>query len=273
MIERKIGKLTPSSTLTWALLLLWMSSCYSRKELIYLQDPTFSNEYPTQIKNRRPTYKLQTNDVLHIDIQNPDTESAQFFNYGQEGMQAFGNQLTLFVQGHSVDEGGYVTVPLVGKVKVEDLTVDEAKNLLQQEVDKFLRNTSVDVKLISFKISVMGEVNNPGYYYVYNGQANVLEGLSLAGDLTDFGSRSNIKLIRQNENGAEVILLDLTNSDMMKSKYYYLLPNDVIYVEPSTQQLRRENLVPIGIVFTAITSLALLANVIINFSNTQNNTP
>ena len=273
MNKINIKETSPTTAIAWALLLVCLSSCYSRRELIYLQDPTFSGEYPTQIKNRRPTYKLQVNDVLHIDIQNPDTESAQFFNYGQEQMQAFGNQPNLFVQGHSVDEGGYVTVPLVGKVKVEDLTVDEAKDLLQQEVDKFLRNTSVDVKLISFKISVMGEVNNPGYYYVYNGQANVLEGLSLAGDLTDFGNRSNIKLIRQNDNGAEVILLDLTSSDVMKSKYYYLLPNDVIYVEPSAQQLKRENLVPIGIVFTAITSLALIANVIINFSNTQSNTP
>ncbi len=271
MIKKTPRKLSSFSTIAGMLLIIWTSSCYSRKELVYLQDPTFSNEYPTQIKNRRPTYKLQVNDVLHIDIQNPDAESAQFFNYGQQQMQAFGNQSTLFVQGHSIDEGGYVTVPLVGKVKVEELTVDEAKNLLQQEVDKFLRNTSVDVKLVSFKISVMGEVNNPGYYYVYNGQANVLEGLSLAGDLTDFGNRNNIKLIRQNDNGAEVILLDLTNSDVMKSKYYYLLPNDVIYVEPSARQLKRENLVPIGIVFSAITSLALIANVVINFSNTRNN--
>lgn len=273
MNRTNIAKTSPSTAIAWVLLLVCVSSCYSRKELIYLQDSTFSGDYPTQIKNRRPTYKLQINDVLHINIQNPDTESAQFFNYGQEQMQGFGNQSNLFIQGHSVDEGGYVTVPLVGKVKVEDLTVDEAKNLLQQEVDKFLRNTTVDVKLISFKISVMGEVNNPGYYYVYNGQANVLEGLSLAGDLTDFGNRNNIKLIRQNDSGAEVILLDLSSSDVMKSKYYYLLPNDVIYVEPSVRQLRRENLVPIGIVFTAITSLALLANVIINFSNTRSNNP
>ena len=253
------------------LLLLWMSSCYSRKELVYLQDPTFSDEYPTQIKNRRPTYRLQVNDVLHIDIQNPDAESAQFFDYGQQQNPGFGGQPNFFLQGHSVDQEGFVTVPLIGKVKVQELTVDEAKNLLQQEVDKFLRNTTVDVKLISFKISVMGEVNNPGYYYVFNGQANVMEGLSLAGDLTDFGNRNNIKLIRQNDNGAEVILLDLTNSDVMKSKYYYLLPNDVIYVEPSAQQVKRENLVPVGIVFSAITSLALIANVIINFSNTRNN--
>ena len=251
------------------LLLVWLTSCYSRKELVYLQDPTFSDEYPTQIKNRRPTYKLQANDVLHIDIQNPDSETAQLFNYGQQQMNAFGNQSTLFVTGHSIGEDGFVTVPLIGKVKVLDLSVDEAKRLLQQEVDKFLKNTTVELKLISFKVSVMGEVNNPGYYYIYNGQANVLEGLSLAGDITEFGNRNNIKLIRQSDNGAEVVLLDLTSSDVMKSKYYYLLPNDVIYVEPSNKQVRRANLEPIAVVFSALTTLALIVNAVVNFRNNQ----
>lgn len=251
------------------LVLVWLSSCYSRKELVYLQDSSFSEEYPTQIKNRRPVYRLQVNDVLHIDIQNPDAETAQYFNYGQEEMRGFGNESNLFIMGHSIGEQGLVTVPLIGKVKVVDLTVEEAKTLLQQEVDKFLRNTTVDVKLISFKISVMGEVNNPGYYYVYNGQANVLEGLSLAGDITQFGNRNNIKLIRQNDNGAEVILLDLTSSEVMKSKYYYLLPNDVIYVEPSSRQVKRANLEPVAIVFSALTTLALIINAVVNFRNNQ----
>ena len=256
-------------TTLYLLMLVWLSSCYSRKELIYLQDTSFSDEYPTQIKNRRPAYKLQVNDVLHIDVQNPDAETAQYFNYGQQEMRGFGNQSNLFIMGHSIGEEGFVTVPLIGKVKVIDLTVDEAKTLLQQEVDKFLRNTTVDVKLISFKISVMGEVNNPGYYYVYNGQANVLEGLSLAGDITQFGNRDNIKLIRQNDNGAEVILLDLTSSEIMKSKYYYLLPNDVIYVEPTSRQVKRANLEPVAIVFSALTTLALIINAVVNFRNNQ----
>ena len=260
---------TPSRATAYFLILVWLSSCYSRKELVYLQDSSFSDEYPTQIKNRRPTYKLQVNDVLHIDVQNPDTETAQYFNYGQQEMRGFGNESNLFIMGHSIGGEGFVTVPMIGKVKVVDLTVDEAKALLQQEVDKFLRNTTVDVKLISFKISVMGEVNNPGYYYVYNGQANVLEGISLAGDLTQFGNRDNVKLIRQNDNGAEVILLDLTSSEVMKSKYYYLLPNDVIYVEPSKKQIKRANLEPVAIVFSALTTLALIVNAVVNFRRTN----
>ena len=270
MCPRRASVSVPKQTALFLLVFVCLSSCYSRKNLVYLQDPSFSSEYPTLIKNRRPVYKLQANDVLNIDIQNPDTETAQYFNYGEDGMRGFGNQSNLFVTGNAVDESGYVTVPLVGKVKVIDLTIDEARNLLQQEVDKFLRNTTVDVKLISFKISVMGEVNNPGYYYVYNGQANILEGLSLAGDLTQFGSRDNIKLIRQNDDGAEVILLNLENSEIMKSKYYYLLPNDVIYVEPEGTQVARANLEPTRILFTALGTVASLitaAVLIVNLDN------
>ena len=133
MIQQKIRKLSPAPTVVWAFLLLWTSSCYSRRELIYLQDPTFSDEYPTQIKNRRPTYRLQVNDVLHVDIQNPDTESAQFFNYGQQQNPGFGGQPNFFLRGHSVDQEGFVTVPLIGKVKVQELTVDEAKTYFSKK--------------------------------------------------------------------------------------------------------------------------------------------
>lgn len=249
------------------LLLIWLSSCYSRKELIYLQDSNFSNEYPTQIKNRRPEYKIQVNDVMHVNIQNPDIETAQYFSYGggNNNMQVFGNPSTLYVTGYPVTEDGYISIPLIGNVKVEGLTINEARNLLQQEVSKFLKNSSVDLKLISFKISVMGEVNNPGYYYIYNGQATILEGLSLAGDITDYGNRNNIKLIRQNDDGVEVVLLNLTESEVMKSKYYYLLPNDVIYVEPSERQVRRDNLVPLATLFGALTALGVVARLLIDF--------
>ena len=255
-----------SRTAICFLLLVWLSSCFSRKELIYLQDSSFSSEYPTQIKNRRPDYKIQVNDVLHVNIQNPDVETAQYFSYGggNNNMQVFGNPSTLYVTGYPVTEEGVISIPLIGNVKVEGLSVNEARNLLQQEVSKFLKNSSVDLKLISFKISVMGEVNNPGYYYIYNGQATILEGLSLAGDITDYGNRNNIKLIRQNDDGVEVVLLDLAKSDVMKSKYYYLLPNDVIYVEPSERQIRRENLVQLATTIGAITALGVVARLLID---------
>lgn len=244
-----------------------VTSCFTKKELVYLQSEEFSSLYPTQIKNRRPDYKIQPGDVLYVTIQNPDTETYSFFNLGNENFGGRGgNEAMLYLLGYSVDGEGDITIPLLGKVKVSGLSLDEATDMIQNEVNKYIRNSTVSVKLVSFKISVLGEVNNPGYYYIYNAQATVLEGLGLAGDLTEFGNRKNIKLIRQTDNGAEVILLNLNNADLMNSKYYYLLPNDVLYVEPSNEQISRSNFQPLGIGFSAVSSIVAIVSIILNLS-------
>lgn len=245
-------------------LTLLFSGCYSSKELVYLQKDDFNEEYPTAIKNNRPAYRLQPNDVLHVDIQNPDAETTNFFNFGTQQANNINSQAMLYIMGYSIDLEGFIHLPLIGKVKVENLTVEEANLLLQREADKYIRNSAVNVKLVSFKISVMGEVSEPGYYYVYNGQATVLEGLSLAGDITREGNRKDIKLIRQTDEGVEVIKMDITDADLLESKYFYLLPNDVIYVEPNKEGLKRANLQPLGIVFSGISALILISNFFFN---------
>ena len=242
-------------------------SCVSKKELVYLQDSSFSTEYPTQIKNRRPDYRIQPNDILHVTIQNPDNETSAFFNYGnQEGARGFGSESILYLMGFNVDKDGFISIPLIGKVQVQNLTIEECQQIIQQEANRYILNSSVDVKLVSFKVSVLGEVNSPGYYYIYNGQATILEGLSLAGDLTQIANRQNVKLIRQTDDGAEVILIDLTNADLMKSKYYYLLPNDQIYVEPSIQQVRRANFQPVGLILSGVGTLVTIINLIVTLN-------
>lgn len=253
--------------ITLALVASTLFSCVSRKELVYFQDNSFSTDYPTQIKNRRPDYRIQPNDVLNVTIQNPDNETSAFFNYGnQEGARGYGSESLLYLMGFNVDKDGFISIPLIGKVKVQNLTVEECQQIIQQEANKYILNSSVDVKLVSFKIAILGEVNNPGYYYIYNGQATILEGLSLAGDLNQFANRNNIKLIRQTDDGVEVTLLDLTSSDLMKSKYYYLLPNDQIYVEPSISGIRRTNTQPLGVIFGGLGVLISVANLIISIN-------
>ena len=244
-----------------------LASCYSSKELVYLQNDDFNNEYPTVIKNKRPAYRLQVNDVLQVDIRNPDPATTALFTK-VEGNAGNGNinNAFLFLSGYSIDNEGFINIPIVGKVQVEGLTVDEGEALIQSEIDKYLNNSSAELKLVSFKISILGEVSSPGYYFVYNGQANVLEALSMAGDITQFGSRDNIKLIRQTADGSEVIMLDLSDSDVMNSKYFFLLPNDVLYVEPNTEQVKRANLEPLGVLFSALTTAALFVNAFVNLS-------
>jgi len=127
-----------------------------------------------------------------------------------------------------------------------------------------LKNATVVTKLISYKITVLGEVNNPGYHYVYNNQATLLEALGLAGDLTIFASRKNVKLIRTVPQGTEVVLLDLKDPNLLKSKYFYLMPNDVVYVEPLRARSKRSNLENLTLLFSAITTAILILNYIDN---------
>jgi polysaccharide export outer membrane protein len=149
-------------------------------------------------------------------------------------------------------------LPTVGKVKIKGLTLNQAKIEIEKGVQQYINNVSVQVKLISFKISVLGEVKSPGYYYVYNNQATIFEGLGLAGDIGDFGNRRKIKIVRQTPTGSEVAMLDITDPNILKSKYYYLLPNDVLYVEPLKAKFARSNLQPLGVFFGGITAIAVI---------------
>lgn len=244
------------------------TSCYSKKELVYLQDESYSYKVPKEIDNQRPIYQIQPNDVLHVDVKTPDPETTALFSSQADNRPNFNaSPAILYIQGYSVNNDGFVTLPLIGAVEVEGLTIDEVRGKVQGEVDKYLTNASVEVKLVSFKIAVLGQVNNPGYYYIYNGQANLLEGLALANDLTEYGSRDEIKLIRQTEKGSEVILLNLTDPSLIQSPYFYLLPNDQIYVPPAKKQIKNQNLRPLGVLFGGISAIVLISNFIIDLNN------
>ncbi len=170
----------------------------------------------------------------------------------------FANPGTLFLEGYSIDGGGKITLPILGELTVKDLSVEEAQKFIQLNANKYFNNAIAIVKLISFKVTVLGEVKNPGYYFVYNNQATVLEALGMAGDLTNFGNRRNIKLLRHKESGTEVVLLDLTNPDLLKSEFFFLKPGDVVYVEPLKARSKRSNLEVLSVIFAALTTGVLI---------------
>jgi polysaccharide export outer membrane protein len=247
-------------------ILLFCSSCYYNKKLVYFQDKDFSYVQPTLMDNRRPVYRVQVNDVLSVKVKSStDQQVSDIFNITTTAQTAtFSSPANNYLEGYSVDESGRVNLPILGLIAVKDLTLDEVQALIQTNANKYLKNATVVVKLISFKITVLGEVNNPGYHYVYNNQATILEALGLAGDLTIFASRKNIKLIRPVARGSEVVLLDLKDPNLLKSKYFYLMPNDVLYVEPLRARSKRSNLENLTLVFSAITTAVLILNYIDN---------
>lgn len=235
------------------------TSCYYNKRWVYIQDKSYSESIPTQIKNENSQYRLRPSDVLSVKVKS-STEAgiSDIFNISPTGQFFTMDAGNMYLQGYSIDQGGQITLPILGTITVKDLTLEEAENLIQQQANKFLNNATVIVKLVSFKITVLGEVRSPGYRYIFNNQATLLEGLGLAGDLTENGNRKRIKLVRQVPTGSEVVMIDLTDPKILKSKYYYLMPNDVIYVEPLRAQSKRSNLALLTLFFSAVTTTVLV---------------
>ncbi|SNC66424.1 polysaccharide export outer membrane protein [Hymenobacter gelipurpurascens] len=252
----------PPQFLVLLLSLVLLGGCVSQKSLPYLQSGKYSTQTPVTSENTRLTYRLQPSDVLSIRVQSVQPQLNDMFNTTDSRAMLNGDPGTLFLTGYSVDELGFINLPTVGRLKVQGMTVDEAQSVVQQGVAKYVRDANVLVKLLSFKITVLGEVRNPGRYFVYNAQCTVLEGLGLAGDLSEFGNRKNVKLIRQTANGSEVVLLDLTDSKLLSSSHFYLLPNDALYVEPMKARTNRGNATNLGLVFAGISTVALILNYI-----------
>ena len=243
--------------LGWGLM-LGLGSCVTQQKLPYLQSSSYSTQKPVEVNNARPAYLLQPGDVLSIRVQSVQPALSELFNVPTPQSMVSGDPSTLYLTGYPVDEAGTINLPTVGRLKVTGLSLTQAQALLEQKVGVYVRDANVLVKLLSFKITVLGEVRLPGRYFIYNPQATVLEALGMAGDLTEFGNRQNVKLVRQTAKGSEVVLLDLTDPNLLQSPYYYLLPNDALYIEPLKARTARGNANNLGLVFAGISAVVLL---------------
>jgi polysaccharide export outer membrane protein len=244
-------------------LLVFVSSCIPTKKLVYFPDPQFNTNELTPVINQANTYRLQPRDVLSVRIKTLDLESSAYFNLQPENAFFNYNQASAYINGYSIDEKGNIDLPEAGPVNVAGLTVNEAQTKIHKAFANYLKKATIVVKLVSFKITVLGEVKNPGHYYIYNNQATLLEGLGLAGDMTEFGNRENITLVRQTHNGLGAVLINLKDAKVLSSQFYYLQPNDVIYVQPLKAKNTRSNfnaLSVLSIGFGAISSIVLLLN-------------
>lgn len=249
-----------------------LQSCVVQEKLPYLQSSSYSVKAPVAVNNPRPNYRLQPGDVLSVRVQGATPSLVEPFNITGSQIMNSGDPGTLYLTGYPVGDDGTINLPTVGKLKVQGLDMDEAQVLVQKRVRSLVLDANVLLKLLSFKITVLGEVRSPGRYFIYNPQATILEGLGLAGDLTEFGNRENVKLVRQTLNGPEVVLINLTDPKLLQSPYYYLLPNDALYVEPMKARTTRGNANNLGLVFAGVSSIVLLLGFIITLTQLNKTT-
>lgn len=248
---------------TVVVLMTTLSSCYYNKSLVYLQDQKIKEGQVIKIKNTSEPYLLQVNDVISVKVKSTtDSEVSSSFNITSETIGTSSAPGVLFMEGYSINNSGDVTLPVLGTITLKGLTLEVARDSIQRRANKYLNESTVLVKLVSFKITVLGEVKTPGYHYVFNNQITILEALGLAGDLTNFGNRKNVKLIRPVGDGSEVTVLDLTDPNLLQSPYFYLNPNDVLYVQPLRARSSRSNLEIWGVILSAATTAVLVMSYI-----------
>lgn len=213
---------------------LTFSSCVSHKKMLLLKDLEMINRTTSiNYQNERSlNYKIQPGDNLYIRAINIIDEKNSGALNGDGSRNYMNSEASIYLHSHTVNKEGFIDYPLIGLVEVKNLTVEETKYKLEGLLSKYVKETALMVKLSNFDLTILGEVRKPGKYKVYQSEINLFEALALADNLSSFARTSNVKLIRRTDTGSEVITLDLGKADILSSPYYYLKPNDIIYIEP-----------------------------------------
>ena len=238
-----------------------LSSCVTHRDLAYIND---RNENIKAFKEAElPDYRLKPNDELYIQISSLDEAAASVFsNKGQEYYLGSIQPYSASLLAYSIDKDGYLFLPVIGKILVKDKTIAEVIVILKDSLNHILNQPIVSVKLVNRYVSVLGEVKNPGHFSYSQDKFNIYDAIGLAGDITDYGNRTKVMLIR-NENGENLrINIDLTKSEILTSDYFFMRPNDIIYVVPLRKKFWGFNQFPFSLLLSAITTGLLIYTIV-----------
>jgi len=237
------------------IMVLTVSSCVPITQLRYFNDIEETGE-PTV--NPRTQKIITPFDKLYIRVLSIDLQTSQIFNTTEE-MRSLGYGVSSGLLGYLVDEEGNINFPFVGKINVASLTTSEAAVKIQEALSDYVANTSVIVKYVDNQVTVMGEVARQGLYPFAQDKLNIYEALSLGGGITRYGDRKNVMLIRHVDGKIMHYRLNLADSKIANKSYYYVLPNDVIIVEPlKAVSTSYSNITYSTILSTISTALAVL---------------
>lgn len=246
------------------LIIVFANSCTSPKKMIYFQGSTPSSE-----SNKSYNPILKADDLLSITVIAQDQEAIKPFNL--PAYTLYGNNIGGYAQGaptppgYLIDSDGNIDFPIIGKLKMSGLTRSSAIDLIKEKLKPYLANPTVLIRILNYKVTVLGEVKNPGTFTIPNERVTLLEAIGIAGDLQITGKRKNVLVIRENEGKKIEYKVDLTSKDLFNSPAYYLTQNDVVYVEPNRARINSSVINPAnaGIVISAV---SLIISVIVLIS-------
>lgn len=242
---------------------LLFSSCRFTKDLAYFQDLKKEQSlfgFPKEV----PEYRIRPFDNLYVSIMTLDDTVNKLFNqsavvdYSNAGGQStYAGQPSQYINGYIVDASGVITFPIIGNISVVGLSLVEAQSRIKERALEYLKEPTVNVKILSFKVNVTGEVRNPGLYYNYLGKINVLDAISMAGGITDYAKIHKVLIIRQGKFATKTFNLDIASKKIFESEAFYLQPDDLIYVPPGNYKNTGLNIPTYSLLISAMSTVAI----------------
>jgi polysaccharide export outer membrane protein len=240
-----------------------MISCIPQKKLRYLQEVEKTQVDTTKTEINQ-NYHLKADDEVYIQVNSIDPKTFAFFNGG--GGTTYANQMNndigLYLNSYTISDSGYVELPVVGKIKIAGLTIRDAQAEVENRLKDYLTEVSVVLKLSGFRVTLIGEVKRPGRYNPYVSQLNLFEAIALSGDMTSYGNRERVMIIRKNNGKEEIFIVNMLDKNIINSEYYHLLPNDVIYVESLNAKTWGFEQFPYVLILSTLTTFIALMSLI-----------
>ena len=245
--------------LSFFLLVVLYSSCFRYKDVVYFNQTGVDTFYKPDFMDLR----LKPGDLLYFSVYSVNDEINKMFNEDSRFLRITYSPEALYLLGYTINNDGYLNLPFVGNIKVSGLTLDSAQVLISKKIQDYFNDVNIKLKFLSYNVSFLGEVNKPGRFKIIGKRLSLLEGLALAGDMTNFANKRKVLIMRQNsDNTVTVKNVNLLRDDFINSQEFYLYPNDIVYVEPLRSKNFRLNAPNISIVLTSISTLILVLSFI-----------
>lgn len=265
--SQKKTKMNKASLFVLLVSSIFFISCVPSKDLIYLQqkdgDAIAQSINPVVAK----PYRVQSNDVLSIKLKALDPALVEMFNASSEAAGTGQSEQSLYFDGYTVDDHGNIRMPVLGEINVMGYTIEEIRIKIEKQLlaEYFHKeaNIFVNVKLAGLRYTVNGEIGSPGTKTLFQEKVNVMEAIANSGDITITGNRKEVTIIRQYPHGTEMHSIDLTDAKVINSPYYYIQPNDYIYVKPLKQKSWGTGTTGISSLSTIITLISLVTTTIV----------
>jgi polysaccharide export outer membrane protein len=232
--------------------------CVTTHRTTYLQETEIVADSTRPAPVTPEYYRVKVNDNIFIRVSTPDPRWSSMFNTlpVQTGITA--TEQTVDLVSYRVEQDSTIKIPFVGSIKVAGMTIPEITGLMEKEFASYITDADITVKLVNNYISVLGEVRTPGRYPIYKEFLNVFEALAMAGDALSYGDRRHMLIVRNTGNGTRIIEFNTTDRSIIDTEFYYVIPNDVIYVKPMKGKFFNMETFPFALILSSVTTMILI---------------